>query len=174
MGMRKTQEGKGSYTELWKLRPEGGKGNFLFWVVHLPVLGSVSPLPVLLGLRLWGRSLSSSPRSYLMPGNAGVASSPGPYWAPSDAGVSHGAASWHWGLKGLFFRLHLLIPPFHSSAMASQSVTFDAARSLACIEYGFAWGQILNHPTAGIDSKVLALSWAKAFREPLVCPCFPT
>ena len=58
--------------------------------------------------------------------------------------------------------------------MAPQPVALDATRSLAHIEYGFAWGQILNHLTVGIDSKVSALLWAKAFRKPLVCPCFLT
>ena len=88
----------GSYTKLWKLRSEGGKGNFfLFWVVHLLVLGGASPLPVLLGLQLWGWSLSSSLWSYLASSDADMASGLCPYWVPGDAGMSCGTAFWCWG-----------------------------------------------------------------------------
>ena len=45
---------RGSYTELWKLRPERGKGNFLFWAVHLLVLGGTSPFASLIGFTTVG------------------------------------------------------------------------------------------------------------------------
>jgi len=44
----------GSYTELWKLRPEGGKENFLFWATHLLVLGGASPFASLIGFTMVG------------------------------------------------------------------------------------------------------------------------